>query len=82
MKQKLLTFLLLGLIAISSAFAQADRTVTGKVLGRDDGLPLPGVSVRVKGSAIGTTTGPDGNYTISSGSPIDRCSRSIFQYFY
>ena len=65
MKQKLLTFLLLGLIAISSAFAQADRTVTGKVLGRDDGLPLPGVSVRVKGSAIGTTTGPDGNYTIS-----------------
>ena len=65
MKQKLLTFLLLGLFAISSAFAQVNRTVTGKVVGADDGLPLPGVSVRVKGSAIGTTTGSDGNYSLS-----------------
>ena len=65
MKQKLLAFLLLGLFAFSSAFAQADRTVTGRVVGADDGQPLPGVSVRIKGSAVGTTTGPDGNYTIS-----------------
>ena len=61
MKQKLLTFLLLGLFAISSAFAQADRTITGRVVGADDGQPLPGVSIRIKGSAVGTTTGSDGN---------------------
>ena len=64
MKTKLLAFLLLGLFAITSAMAQT-RTISGKVTASDDGLPLPGVSVRVKGSTIGTTTASNGNYTIS-----------------
>lgn len=64
MKQKLLAFLLLGLFAVSTAFAQ-NRTITGKVVGSDDGLPLPGVSVRVSGGTAGTTTGADGNYSLS-----------------
>jgi TonB-linked SusC/RagA family outer membrane protein len=62
MKRKLLAFLLLGMFAISSAIAQ-NKTITGRVVGADDGLPLPGVSVRA-GSA-GTTTGSDGNYSLS-----------------
>lgn len=62
MKRKLLAFLLLGLFAITSAMAQ-NKTITGRVVGADDGLPLPGVSVRA-GSA-GTTTGSDGNYSLS-----------------
>ena len=64
MKRKLLAFLLLGLFAITSAMAQ-DKTITGRVVGADDGLPLPGVSVRVKGGTIGTTTNGDGNFSLS-----------------
>lgn len=61
MKRKLLAFLLLGMFALNSAFAQ-NKTITGRVVGSDDGLPLPGVSVRA-GSA-GASTGPDGNFSI------------------
>ncbi len=65
MKRKLLAFLLLGLFAISSAIAQ-NKTITGRVVGADDGLPLPGVSVRVKGGTAGTTTGADGNFSLNA----------------
>ncbi|HEY1010756.1 MAG TPA: TonB-dependent receptor [Daejeonella sp.] len=64
MKQKLLAFLLMGIMAVTTAFAQ-NRTITGRVVGADDGLPLPGVSVRVKGSSQGTTTGSEGTFTIN-----------------
>src|SRR6476660_9359122 len=65
MKSKLLAFLLLGLFAITSAMAQ-NKTITGRVVGADDGLPLPGVSVRVKGGTAGTSTGADGNYSLTA----------------
>ncbi|MGV3685699.1 MAG: SusC/RagA family TonB-linked outer membrane protein [Daejeonella sp.] len=65
MKRKLLAFLLLGLFAITSAMAQ-NKTITGRVVGADDGLPLPGVSVRVKGGTAGTTTGADGNFSLNA----------------
>ncbi|MES2873197.1 MAG: TonB-dependent receptor [Bacteroidota bacterium] len=64
MKRKLLAFLLLGLFAITTAMAQ-NKTITGRVVGADDGLPLPGVSVRVKGGTVGTSTSTDGNYSLS-----------------
>jgi len=41
-----------------------DVKLTGKVTGIS-GDPLPGVSVRVKGSAAGTSTGTDGTYSLS-----------------
>lgn len=47
-----------------SAMAQ-QRTITGTVTGKDDGLPLPGVSVKVKGAAGGAMTGSDGKYSIN-----------------
>lgn len=65
MKRKLLAFLLLGLFAVTSAMAQ-NKTITGRVVGADDGLPLPGVSVRVKGGTAGTSTGADGNYSLNA----------------
>ena len=64
MKQRLLAFLVMSLLAVTSTFAQ-NRTVKGKVTGADDGLGLPGVSVRVKGTTIGASTGIDGDYVIS-----------------
>lgn len=51
------------MLLCTSVIAQ-DRIVTGTVKGKDDGLPLPGVSVRVKGTAIGTQTGANGQYSI------------------
>ena len=64
MKRKLLAFLFLCLLAVTSALAQ-NKTITGKVIGADDGLPLPGVSVRVKGGTAGTTSGGDGTFSLS-----------------
>lgn len=40
------------------------RTITGTVTGKDDGLPLPGVSVTVPGTKVGTQTNDHGKYTI------------------
>ena len=58
----MLVFLLFA--GVNFAFAQS-RTVTGKVTSSQDGLGMPGVSVVVKGTIVGTTTDIDGVYTIS-----------------
>lgn len=43
---------------------QQQKTVTGKVVD-SSGLPLPGVSIVVKGMTKGVITGSDGNFSIS-----------------
>ena len=43
---------------------QQERTVSGKVID-EEGLPLPGVTVIVKGTTIGVVTNIDGEYTLS-----------------
>ena len=45
------------------AFGQTVQ-ITGVVTSSEDGLPLPGVTVKVQGTTIGTVTGPDGVYTL------------------
>ncbi|WP_106292582.1 SusC/RagA family TonB-linked outer membrane protein [Arcticibacter pallidicorallinus] len=62
MKQ-ILSSLFILLLLCTSVIAQ-DRTVTGTIKGKDDGLPLPGVSVRVKGTTIGTQSGASGQFSI------------------
>jgi TonB-linked SusC/RagA family outer membrane protein len=52
------------------AIAQ-NKTITGKVLGATDGLPMPGVSVRATGSTVATQTSSDGRYSISVSSSIE-----------
>ncbi len=42
------------------------RTVTGKVTDKTDNSALPGVSILIKGTAIGTTTDATGNYSIEA----------------
>ena len=45
---------------------QAQTTsVSGTVIGEDDGLSLPGVNILVKGTSNGTTTDLDGKYNLS-----------------
>src|SRR5690242_18435068 len=59
----LLTLVCLG-VTCSGVVAQ-DRNVTGKVTSAEDGSPLPGVNVVIKGSAIGTVTDVNGAYSLS-----------------
>ena len=52
-------------VAVSELIAPAN--INGNISGTitdQDGLPLPGVNVLVKGTSTGTTTDFDGNYTI------------------
>lgn len=63
MKKVLLLGLML-LFASAAAFAQG-RVVTGTVTSGDDGLPLPGASVVVKGTTIGTATDLDGKFSLN-----------------
>lgn len=61
--KKLLQSLFLLLFVAFHAIAQ-ERTVTGTVTDKTDGLPLPGVSVKVKGTNAGTSTSGDGKFTL------------------
>ncbi|WP_316803901.1 SusC/RagA family TonB-linked outer membrane protein [Pedobacter nototheniae] len=61
--KKLLQSLCFVLFFAASAIAQ-DKTVTGTVVSKEDGLPLPGVSVLAKGTKIGTVTSTDGKFTL------------------
>lgn len=45
--------------------------VTGQVVDREDGAPLPGVNVVVQGTLVGVTTDDEGEYTIVAPEPTD-----------
>jgi TonB-linked SusC/RagA family outer membrane protein len=63
MKKLLLVSLCFLVLCITQAFAQ-NRTITGTITSKDDGLPLPGVSVTVPGTQVGTQTNDYGKFTI------------------
>jgi TonB-linked SusC/RagA family outer membrane protein len=66
MKLKL-TWLLTLFMAFVMQFSFAqEKTVTGTVTTGNDGLPLPGASVIVKGTSRGQQTDFDGKYSISA----------------
>ena len=55
----------LALLCSTMMFAQS-RTVSGTVTAKDDGGPVPGANVHVKGSKLGAFTDADGKYTIAN----------------
>jgi TonB-linked SusC/RagA family outer membrane protein len=62
---KKLTIFLAFLLFVSFQ-AASQMQITGKVIGSEDGLSIPGVSVVVKDNAtIGTTTNVDGQYSLT-----------------
>ncbi|WP_165499759.1 SusC/RagA family TonB-linked outer membrane protein [Pedobacter frigidisoli] len=73
-----LFFLFILLMGISS-MAQV-RTVTGNITASDDGGPLPGASIKIKGTTIGTSTDGNGNFTISVPSNSAILSVSLIGY--
>lgn len=64
MKKLLLASLCFLLLCLTQVYAQ-NRTVTGTVTAKDDGLPIPGVSVKVKGTSNGTQTNAAGKFSLS-----------------
>ncbi|WP_343530905.1 TonB-dependent receptor [Pedobacter sp.] len=62
--KKLLQSLFILLLVATTAMAQ-NRTITGTVISKEDGQPIPGVSVKVKGTNIGVSTGANGKYSLS-----------------
>jgi TonB-linked SusC/RagA family outer membrane protein len=64
--RKVLLFVFAFLVMAASSHVMAQqRVVTGKVISEEDGEGLPGATVLVKGTTVGTTTDLDGNFSIN-----------------
>ena len=60
-----ITILLAFLFLVGANLANAQtRTISGKVTGSSDGSGIPGVTVQVEGTTLGTVTDIDGNYSL------------------
>lgn len=70
MRRQFLLLVLLMLTSVSGVLAQT-LYVQGTVTGKDDHQPIPGVSVVIKGTTVGTITDFDGNYKIKVPSKDD-----------
>ena len=65
MRKALLFVVAVFTMALSFEVSAQQRVITGTVISEEDGLGLPGATVLVKGTTVGTTTDLDGNYSIS-----------------
>jgi TonB-linked SusC/RagA family outer membrane protein len=65
MRKALLFVIALFTMALTLEVSAQQRVITGKVISDEDGLGLPGASVLVKGTTVGTTSDLDGNYSIN-----------------
>jgi TonB-linked SusC/RagA family outer membrane protein len=59
-------FLTMMLLCLTTVVFGQNRQITGKVTANENDSLLEGVTVRVKGSKVGVTTGRDGSFTISA----------------
>lgn len=61
------SFLLFFFLALTGWIGMSAQTVQirGKIISSEDGTPLPGATVVVKGSTVGTTADMDGNYVVN-----------------
>jgi TonB-linked SusC/RagA family outer membrane protein len=64
MKRLLLVFFVLCGFLLSASAQQ--KTITGTVTGSEDGLPIPGATVQIKGTTVGTLTDINGRYSIQA----------------
>lgn len=65
MRKAILFVVALFTLTFSNEVLAQQRVITGTVISEEDGLGLPGATVLVKGTTVGTTTDLDGNYSIS-----------------
>jgi hypothetical protein len=62
--RKILSLFLVFCSVFVSALAQ-QKTISGTVTGAEDGQPVIGCTVQVKGITLGTVTNTDGKYSFS-----------------
>ena len=76
---KLLVLLVIGVLAIglSQTLMAQSHNVTGSVISSDTGEALPGVNILIKGTATGTTTDVNGDFSITATAENDTL---IFSY--
>lgn len=65
---------------IPEVIALPAHQVSGTVRSAEDGHPLPGVNVAVKGTMIGTATDVDGRYSLEAPNPTDTLVFSFVGY--
>ena len=66
MKKLILLLMMVFSLAFTQEVTAQVRTISGMVTAQSDGIPLPGVNVLIKGTAKGTQTDYDGNYSIEA----------------
>ncbi len=59
-------FFLLMVFVFFTGFAVAQTTVSGTVTSEDDDTPIPGVTIMVKGTTVGTVADTKGKYMITA----------------
>ncbi len=78
--KKLLQSLFILMFFALTASAQ-ERTVTGTVTSQDDGVPIPGATVRAKDiPGLGAQTGADGKFSLRLPSSVKTLSASFLGY--
>ena len=65
MKKKLLMFFIGSFLLAVQTMAQ-QITITGKITSTDDGLPIPGVTIKIKSTSTAVQSGTDGTYSIKA----------------
>ncbi|MEZ0483326.1 SusC/RagA family TonB-linked outer membrane protein [Fibrella aquatica] len=68
------------LLLLLSGPLLAQISLTGKVVSAEDQQGMPGVSIIIKGTSVGTTTRADGAYTLSVPSPNSVLTFSFIGY--
>lgn len=78
--RRLLLCIFVAVSLVGPAFAGKifDKTIKGKVTSKIDGAALPGVSIVVKGTQVGTSTDVSGNYSINVNDP----SKAVLVFSY
>lgn len=62
--KKFFTWLLIIVMGSTGSMMAQNKTIKGKVISKEDGLTIPGVSILVKGTSIGAVTDINGEYSL------------------
>src|SRR3546814_7231929 len=73
--------LLLWAVIPLYTMGQQSKNISGKVVSKADGLPLPGATVVLKESGKGTTTDENGEFTLSVSNDDTRLTVSSIGFY-
>ena len=84
MKRKLMMFFVSLFVLGIGVITSQTSSVSGVVISEDDGMPVLGATVLVKGTTIGTVTDTDGKFllrNLPSGNAVLQVSQLLFLMF-